>query len=367
MNEKNLFIRVDSGTKIGAGHIMRCFAIAEALKNYNIEPSFISRHFSGDLSDFIESKGYKVYRLPNNAPNHEDHNETRLESMNELDAEQTIEIINKNGKHCDCLLVDNYNLDKKWEKKLRPHVKKIIVIDDLANRPHDCDLLIDQNLYEQFESRYDNLVSSNCQKLLGPRYALLRNEFREARKNLRKREWPIKNILISFGGSDPTNETCKVLDAMCLIDPFPQKIDIVIGPSNQNKEIIEKKCSSLQNTTSNYNVDNISSFMVNADLSIGAGGSTTWERCCLGLPTIVSTLSIDQIELTNAVHKRGCIINIGFANDLSPKDYAEAIKSINPEKFYRMSQESFNLVDGEGIIRVISKIQHICFQDDNTL
>lgn len=366
MIKKNLFIRVDSSTQIGTGHIIRCFAVAESLKNNNIEISFISRRFSGDLSDFIESKGYKVYRLSEFTSNFENKEEReRLEIINDLDAKQTIEIIDRIGKQVDCLIVDHYDLNKKWESRLRSYIKKIIVIDDLADRAHDCDLLIDHNLYDQFESRYDDLVSKDCQKLLGPQYALLRSEFKESRKKLRKRDWPIKNILISFGGSDPTNETCKVLDALFLIDPYPQKIDVVIGPSNQNKEVIEQVCSSLQNTTCHYKINNMACLMVNADLSIGAGGITTWERCCLGLPTIVSILSKDQVELTKAVEKKGCIINMGLASNLSPKDYAQSIKSIDYEKFYRMSQEGFNLVDGDGITRVVNKIQALCFEDND--
>ncbi|MBI1829460.1 MAG: UDP-2,4-diacetamido-2,4,6-trideoxy-beta-L-altropyranose hydrolase [Thaumarchaeota archaeon] len=361
MVRENLFIRVDSGTQIGIGHMMRCFAIAESLKD-DIKTSFISRSLPGNLCNLIESKEYKVYRLPDNTTL--ENYDKNCEIMNRKDAEQTIVIINETNEQADWLIVDHYDLDKRWETRLRPHVKKIVVIDDLANRLHDCDLLIDQNLYDNMEDRYKNLIPNNCQQLLGPQYALLRPEFLEIRKKIRKRKWPIKRILVSFGGSDPTNETSKVLDALSSLDPLPL-VDVVIGPSNQNNEMIKQLCSSFSNVKCHYKVDNIAVLMANADLSIGAGGTTTWERCCLGLPTIVTVVSKDQLELTKVVAKRGCVISMGLASKVSVKDYVKAIKSIDEEKWYRMLQEGLNLVDGEGANRVASKIHNIHFQDHN--
>ena len=129
------------------------------------------------------------------------------------DAVKTIKIIN-NLDSVDWLIVDNYGLDKKWEVILRPHVKKIMVIDDMTKREHDCDLILDQNLYENMKECYEGLIPRDCKKLIGPKFALLRKEFYQIRKNLKKPNGKIKRILVSFGSDDHTNETMKVLEAI---------------------------------------------------------------------------------------------------------------------------------------------------------
>ena len=344
MLNKNLFIRVDSGMEVGSGHMMRCFSLAESLKMKRIDVSFVSRQLPGNLCDFIERKGYKVYRLPNN------------NSTLEIDAKQTLEATDMHKKQPEWLVVDHYDLDKQWETIIRKHVKKIIVIDDLANRPHDCDLLIDQNLYENMDGRYSSLIPNNCQKLLGPTYALLRPEFVEKRKNLRKRDDHIHRILVSFGGSNSTNEISKVLKAIRLLDSKDLRVDVVVGISNENKKIIKQMCSNIPKTTYNHQIDNMWDFMADADLSVGGGGSSTWERCCLGLPSIVSILSKDQRELTETMAKKGYIINLGLANALSSDDYVKAIKNIDSDKLCSMSQKCLKLVDGKGASRVANNI-----------
>ncbi len=339
---KNVVIRADSGKAIGWGHMMRCFSLAEAIPRKNIKVSFISRKLSGSLCKFIEEKGYDVHYLPNKELEWKD------------DAEKTIGIVN-NLDPVDWLVVDNYGLDKKWETILRPHVKRIMVIDDMTKRKHDCDLILDQNLYENMRRCYDGLIPHNCIKLIGPKFALLRKEFQQIRKNLRKRDDKIKRILVSFGSSDPTNETKKVLDAVSHLDNKQIKVDVVLGISGKTSKSMEKLCKA-SNVTCHYQSTNIAQLMKKADLSIGAGGSTTWERCCLGLPSIVSISAENQKKLTEAVAKNGCIINLGWAKELSSKDYAKAIKGLDNMHLSQMSKKCVQLVDGRGSHRVIEEM-----------
>ena len=336
---KNVVIRVDSGKEIGWGHMMRCFSLAEAFTCKNVKVSFISRKLSGSLCKFIEEKGYDVHYLPNRD----------IEWKN--DAEKTIKIVD-NLDSVDWLLVDNYRLDKKWEIILRPHVKRIMVIDDMTKREHDCDLILDQNLYENMKKCYDELIPRNCKKLIGPKFALLRKEFQRIRKNLRKRDGKIKRILVSFGSSDPTNETMKVLDAINHLDNKHIKVNFVLGISGKTSKSMKKLCSKTSNITCHYQSTNIAQLMKKSDLLIGAGGSTTWERCCLGLPSIVSISAENQKKLTEAVAKNGCSINLGWAKELSSKDYVKAIKSIDNLSLTQMSQKCIQLVDGNGVSRV---------------
>lgn len=352
---QHLLIRADSGTDVGSGHIMRCLALADNLKFKFKEISFVSNQQSGHLSEFIESKGFTVHKLIN-YDNIEDSQQNFSSLTTKEDAIQTIEIIKEKIKKPVWLIVDNYNIDIQWESFLRKEVEKIIVIDDLANRSHDCDLLLDQNLYDNMEERYNGLIPKNCQKLFGPKFALLRSEFKKIRKTITKRHDGIQRIFISFGGSDPTNETSKAIKATSLLGMRNLKVDVIVGSSNPNKDSIRQLCSNLHNTSFYHQIDNIAELMSKADVGIGAGGSMTWERCCVGLPAIVSVISQNQLKIATTMAQRGYLINLGEADFLSPIDYTKAIQRFDKELLCSMSEKCMNLVDGEGSERVVKEI-----------
>ena len=354
LKEKNLFIRADSGIEIGIGHMMRCYALAEILKKMDFDVYFISRKLKGNICDFITEKGYKVYYLPTkNKFSKDDDNKTI-----EKDALETTKILTNYNDKPSWLLVDHYDLDIRWELILRKFVKKIIVVDDLANRKHDCNLLLDQNLYEHMNKRYAGLVPKNCKKLLGPKYVLLRSEFSKLRRTITKRK-KLQNILVSFGGSDPRNETAKVLQAIKILNRKSFTVDVVVGNINPHKEKIKQLCSSIHNTTFYSNIDNIGELMSKAHLAIGAGGSTTWERCCLGLPSIVSIISNDQAEMIKLLAKKNCVINLGNFQNLTSYDYIKAIKRMNNKIIAKMSSNCMKIVDGLGCFRVAEIINSL--------
>lgn len=334
----NTFFRVDSSIQMGTGHLMRCLTLADALRKKESNVSFICRELPGNLCDLIEKKGFKVYRLPYTTVKYNNKNQSSgyaqwLGVSWEEDAEQTNAILAKEETVVDWLIIDHYALDKQWESLTRPFVGKIMVIDDLADRPHDCDLLLDQNLYEDIETRYEGIVPNNCQLLLGPRYALLRQEFVEARKNLRERDGNVKNILIFFGGTDPTNETWKALEAVQLLNRPDIAIDVVVGAANSSKDSIKEICSTMSNAHYHCQVDNMAQLVVNADLAIGGGGTTTWERCLLALPTIVLVIAENQMETTKAVAKAGAIYNLGWSRLVSTEKIMVAIKKAIENKY----------------------------------
>lgn len=215
--------RADASVGIGSGHVMRCLTLAGELKEAGAQIIFICRECEGNLCDLIEKQGIPVARISG-----------ELQSW-EADAFQSLEALKKYGK-ADWLVVDHYSLDHRWEAGIRNAAEKIMVIDDLADRIHDNDLLLDQNLYEDLENRYNGLAPPHCIKLLGPRYALLRPEFRKARASLRKRDGIIRRILVSFGGSDPSNETAKALEAIGLLGKPEIAVDVVVGSSNPHRE-----------------------------------------------------------------------------------------------------------------------------------
>ena len=216
-----IVFRVDASNRIGTGHVMRCLTLANELKLNDVDVEFVTRETEENLSDFISSKGYKVHILKPNGTTNEEYcfHSAWLESSWQNDVEETISVT----QGADWLIVDHYAIDERWEKKIRPHVKKIMLIDDLADRKHDCDLLLDQNYYQDMQTRYDGLCSA--QKLLGPNYALLRPEFKELRKAIKPRS-EIRRILISFGGVDADDYTLKSLEQL---KDFAGEVDVVVA------------------------------------------------------------------------------------------------------------------------------------------
>ncbi len=329
---------------------MRCRTLADMVSEKGVDVSFICRELPGHLCSHAEKKGYKVHKLPV-VDMVEDYDWQPLHHAHwlgvdwEIDARQTIDVLSA-GQQADWLIVDHYAIDCRWEEKLRPYKKKIMVIDDLADRKHDCDLLLDQNLYEDMENRYDELVPKDCVKLLGPKYALLRREFVEARKNLKMRDGTVKRILIFFGGSDPTNETSKVLEAVRMLNRPEIAIDVVVGSANPLKENIKELCFTLPNTYYYCQVENMAELMAKADLAIGAGGSTTWERCFLGLPTITLTIEENQIETTGAVDATGAVWNLGTSGAVGADTILMALRKTigDPQRLKKMSKEAMALM-----------------------
>ena len=356
-----ILIRTDSSIQIGTGHVMRCLTLAEELRGRGAEVVFVCREFDGNLCGYIEEKGYIVHRLP--VSNEQEHNiegslkhATWLGADWRTDARQVEEIIKGFENPPDWLVVDHYALDEKWEGYLRSHVKKIMVIDDLADRAHDCDLLLDQNFYENLENRYDKLAPSRCKKLLGPKYALLRPEFREARENLRKRDGHVKRMMIFFGGSDPTNETTKALEAIRMLNRPDIAVDVVVGSANPNKDKINELCAAMTNVTYYCQVENMAQLMADADLFIGGGGSTTWERCCLGLPGLIMATARNQEAIAVGCDQAGTGIHINKSKNISPYQIQIEIEKmfLNQTILLNMGKKSANMVDGKGADYVAS-------------
>lgn len=305
-----IVFRADASQVIGSGHIMRCLTLAEYLRDKGDETFFICRQLPGNMIETIEKKEFKVFCLPY------DFNANNQFSKTGLYASwlgTSLEKEFKDTKNCliqigeiDWLIVDHYALDEKWERALRKHTKHIMVIDDLANRKHNCDLLLDQNYYTDMSERYTGLVLPKCQLLLGSKYALLRNEFIEARKRAKIRDGNVKRILIFMGGADSTNVTKKVLRVLETIN-FQGVVDVVVGMQNQFKDKIRAICKSRQDYNFYCQIDNIAELMLRADLAIGAGGATLLEYCLMKLPVLILVLAENQKKTVTDLVSYGAI------------------------------------------------------------
>lgn len=328
-------IRADASTQIGSGHIMRCLTLAQRLrKEKNAQVIFIMRELSGNLIDVAKNQGFEVLVLPPAEQRYE------LEGYGlwltvpmELDAQQTKEALQGyltgcNANAIDRLVVDSYAIDEQWEQMLRPLCREIMIIDDLANRRHDCDILLDQNFYLDKDSRYDGLVPKHCKMLLGPKHALLREEFYEAKKHLRKRDGSIKNILVFYGGSDFTNETEKAIRALTQLhdEGYAFTADIITGLSNIRREHIKELCNKQDFLHYYCQVDNMAEFMNKADLMLGAGGSTTWERLYMELPALVTAVAENQIQGCRDCSQAGMIEYLGVDEEVTENIVIDAVR-----------------------------------------
>lgn len=321
-----IVFRVDSSQQIGSGHVMRCLTLAERFRSKRkAEVIFLMRDLDGNLIDLVKKQEYKVNVLPRSAHDYDlSGYEAWLTVPQELDAEQSISCLSGMGI-VDLLVVDSYAIDILWENKLRPYSKKIMAIDDLANRRHDCDILLDQNLYEDMDTRYKYLGPGNCKLYLGPKYALLRKEFYAAKKSMKNRTGKLNNILVFFGGVDATNETSKTLKALMMLNNKELEINVVVGDANPHKEEVKQLCRYSDKWHYYCQVNNMAELMAEADLAIGAGGTATWERCFLGLPAIVIAVADNQIEGCEVLAKHNVIKYLGFHKDVDKDSISSAV------------------------------------------
>lgn len=316
---------------IGSGHLMRCMTLAQHYRKKGHGVTFICRNLNGNMSKLVIKQAFSLWLLPL-----AESNETLtgygkwLTVTQEQDAAETIEIVCQLGK-VDRLIVDSYAINCTWEKMLRPYVGEIMVIDDLANRQHDCDILLDQNFYLHKENRYQGLVPAHCRMLLGPQYALLREEFYRAKECIRTRDNSLRNILVFYGGVDATDETSKAIDALLVLQECGEltkvKVTVVVGAGNAHKDDIAKRCAEV-GFIYLCQVSNMAELMAEADLMLGAGGSTTWERCFLQLPAIVTAIAENQFQICEDCHKVGVIFYLGQWDKVTRNDICQAIRAM---------------------------------------
>lgn len=339
-----IVIRTDASVEIGTGHVMRCLTLAHQFKKKGVDVFFICREFKGNLISLIQKQEFPVFVLPAK----KGHNHWQWIKENwEIDALETKELIKQIDSKIDLMIVDHYELDEKWEKMIRSSAEKIMVIDDLANRPHDCDLLLDQNYYLNSKTRYNKLLPNSCIQLLGPNYLLLREEFLFIDPLKIKRDGTVNNILIFFSGTDPTGETVKAIKAIKQLNRPDIKVNVVVGASNPLKDLVEELCAQMPNVQYHCQINYMAELMIQADLAIGAGGSTAWERCFLGLPSISLILADNQKELSEAVSAQGAMCCLGQSEEVEPCHITNKIKELleHPKAVITMVQKCHELID----------------------
>ena len=337
-------IRADASGMIGSGHVMRCLTLAEMLREKGAEPRVVCAQHAGHMIALIEERGIPVSRLPMGP----------VETIDPAaDAEQTIAALVAMDSKPDWMIVDHYALGSSWEARIRSVVGNIMAIDDLADRAHDCDILLDQNLVANFEHRYDELVRPNAIRLLGPTYALLQPEYRLLRERSRPRNSPARHFLVYFGGADAAGMTARTVAALIELGRPDISADIVIGPSNPHAEAVHALAAGHANLDVHGMKASLAELMLRADMAIGATGATSWERLCLGLPAIVVTLADNQRPIAAELDRLGLVRWLGDAAEVGKVELAAAI---GHAATHATEAESAATVDGWGASRVADEI-----------
>lgn len=357
MAAQNIAFRVDASGQIGTGHFMRCMTLADVLKQCGAQIRVVSRHLPEHLRSMLAAKGHAFVLLEST------HNEAALDELAHArwlgvsqaqDATDTIRALSDGT--WDWLIVDHYALDSRWESMLRQTTRKILAIDDIADRQHDCDILLDQNLYADMETRYTGKVPKPCQILLGPHYALLRDEFRKLHEQVKPRTGPVKRVLIFFGGVDVDNYTGRSIESLSNIGVPDLHVDVVIGAQQPCREQIKAVCAQ-HGFICHIQTDKMAELMAAADLAIGAGGSAIWERCCLGLPTLTICVADNQRKQIADAASEGLLYAPELEGELIPV-IRRHVSALMENSYLRqaISRKGMRAVDGRGVLRVIGNL-----------
>ncbi len=336
--------RADASPDIGHGHVMRCLALADALRVRGAQCMFVCRRGGDAAAAAVSAAGFALHVIDVG------------DGDPCADAAATSAAL-ASGSVTDWLVVDHYRLGAAWESALSGQVGAVMAIDDLADRPHACRLLLDQNWHDYPAARYAGLLPPGCDTLFGPAWALLRAEFADARAARPARRDPRHRVLVCFGGGDAPNATGQVLQAL---KPLASRfeLDVVVGAGNPHQQALRDLCGCLPSASLTIGAGDVASRMAAADLFIGAGGTMTWERACLGLPGITMAIADNQLALSRRLAAVGEGIDLG---SLSPDALARlpaAVETMlaDAEGLQTMGEALARRCDGLGAARVAERL-----------
>lgn len=365
MNQTIVF-RADASLQMGTGHVMRCLTLADALTAQGTDCQFICREHQGNLIEQIRHKGYCTHALPVVADAGLSASDTPqpahaawLGSSQEQDATDCALILAEVKP--DWLIVDHYALDARWEQALKPCYRQLMVIDDLADRPHACDVLLDQTFGRDAED-YRAWVPAGCRLLCGSQFALLRPEFAALRPySLERRTRPqLRQLLITMGGVDKDNATGQVLEALraCPL-PAECQIKVVMGTTAPWLSEVNKQALTMPwPTNAMVGVSDMARLMADSDLAIGAAGATSWERCCLGLPTIMVVQAQNQHKVAHGLELAGAVQVV-----YDPQEIPDRLPILlscllsSPTLQREMCEAAARIADGRGVATVIQHLE----------
>lgn len=314
----------EAGAAIGIGHAMRCLTLADRLSQFGWRCTLagfgataeVVRRHAGERYEYLEAA------IP----------------------------LGRRDRHWDLIVIDHYGRDADFEALLRPQAGRMMAIDDLADRRHDVDILLDQGGLRR-AGDYDGLVPKDCQLLLGTDYALLKPEFAEQPA---QRGATLRRILVSLGGADPQNVTGRILTVIAGVMPHAG-IDLVATAVMPHLDALREQAAQMPQVTLHVDTQGLIDLMRKADLGIGAGGMTSWERCATGLPSLVVQIADNQKDVLSALCRANAAISLGLPDDGLEQRVERALTDLRavPSRLSDMAAAGRALCDGRGTMRVL--------------
>lgn len=341
-----LLVRADAGVQIGAGHFMRCLALAQAWQQQRGTAIFLMAPGAEALANRLKHENIREVRLSSEPGSIADAKETSQTALRHQAA---------------WVALDGYQFSSNYQRALKDILPHLLLFDDVgdADRYH-ADLLLNQNAYATPEMYGDR--AGDATLLLGASYLLLRREFQEWSRRDCQIAPRARNLLITFGGSDAENETGRALQALAMLPESPMNVKVLVGASNPNREGLERLAAKLPHSVE-FETDTlrIAQEMAWADVAISAAGSTSWELAFMGLPSLLVTLAENQNGCAHYLHSHGIAISLGWQNRVQPSEIATALSALadDPGRRQEMSSRGRGLIDGRGAHRVVEAMARI--------
>jgi len=343
---RTLSVRADAGVAMGTGHVMRCLALAQAWQDEGGDVLFAMAQRQPAIEARLRSEGVLVVAV-------------KAEAGTSQDVAETIGVAWRHG--AQWVVVDGYQFDAKYQADVKRAGLKVLFVDDSGHaRDYAADIVLNQNAHarsEIYASRH-----AQTRLLLGPRYALLRREFRGLRDLHRKITEQARKVLVTMGGSDPENLTLRAMEALELINVDRLEAVVVVGSSNPHASLLRAAVgNSRKNIRLLTDVSNMSEWMKWAEVAISAAGSTCWEICYFGLPAVLVDFAPNQTPLAEELNRLGAAVHLGNAASVVPKAMADSLQKLmsSPEQRAAVSCRASELVDGGGADRVVAAINSI--------
>ena len=329
----DIAFRADATPEMGAGHLVRCLALADECLHRRLRTFFISRTLAPHLEDLIARRGHAIMRLD--------------ESSDVVGSRELLRRLDG----VDWLVYDHYGLDAFWSAALRPYARHVMAIDDLANRRHECDLILDQTPCPNPERRYAHLIPEGCQRLFGATFALLRREFAAARPSTARHPSGIRALAIAMGGFSDSRYVARILDAISRVSALHGVAIHILGNSSPVSE------HAAQITQHGF-LEDPAPLLRHMDIAVGAAGSSALERCCLGLPSIIVTIAQNQELLASSLQAAGCVRYLGSISEVDALQIAATLSKLHsdPAEISAMGRHGLHLVDGNGASRVADRM-----------
>jgi UDP-2,4-diacetamido-2,4,6-trideoxy-beta-L-altropyranose hydrolase len=339
-----LILRADASSEIGMGHFMRCLALAQAWTETGERVIFAMSHTTPAADSCAKAIGATVTRLSSPRGSLPEAHET---------------VVLAQGEQARCIVADGYDFAPGYQQALRTAGHRVLLLDDDARyQRYETDLVLNQNAFAT-DSLYEDRAA-HTRLLLGPRYALLREQFRESPQPDRTIPATARRLLVTLGGADPANATQTVVEALRLLPANSVEAIVVVGGSNPHRAKLESALNgSPIKITLVHDAKNMPELMAWADVAISAAGSTSLELAYLGVPMLLTILADNQQAVATGMQSSGAARNLGWAHTLTGKSIVAALQDLIADQGerQRLSSAGQNLVDGEGAPRVVRALQ----------